>query len=100
MYFLTQTQYMYMYSETCKIRKPLEGAKSFLYSEVSSFQGAIRTVNSTFRPEVTLSHRMSSFRRVTNHLFHCKNIIVAVKTKEKKLTFSWLCRQSHQHISS
>jgi hypothetical protein len=41
-------------------------------SEVSSFHRAICTENSILGPdEVSLFHRMSSFRRAAIHRFHC-----------------------------
>jgi hypothetical protein len=53
-----------LYSETCEIRTPSGRAKSVLNSEVSSFHSAICTENSFLGPdEVSLFHRMSSFRR-------------------------------------
>jgi hypothetical protein len=60
------------YSETCKIRTPLEQVKSVPNSEVSSFQGAICTENISLGPdEVSLFYRMSSFCRIAIHRFHC-----------------------------
>jgi hypothetical protein len=62
----------FLYSETCEIRTPLGRAKSVPNSEVSSFHRAICSENSSFGPdEVSLFHRMSSFRRVAIHRFHC-----------------------------
>jgi hypothetical protein len=47
-------------------------AKSVPNSEVSSFHRAISTENRGLGPdEVSLFHRMSSFRRVAIHRFHC-----------------------------
>jgi hypothetical protein len=63
---------VYAYSETCEIRTPLGHAKSVPNWEVSSFQMVICTENSSLGPdEVSLFHRMSSFRRVAIHMFHC-----------------------------
>jgi hypothetical protein len=60
------------YSETCEIRTLLGPAKGVPNSEVSSFQRAISTENSILGPdEVSLFHRMSSFRRVAIPRFHC-----------------------------
>jgi hypothetical protein len=51
-----------------EIRHPWDEAKWVPYIEVSSFQGAIYTENSSLGPyEVSVIHRMSSFRRVTFH---------------------------------
>jgi hypothetical protein len=59
------------YSETCEIRTPLGQAKSVSNWEVSSFNRAICTENSSLGPdEVSLFPRMSSFRRVAIHRFH------------------------------
>jgi hypothetical protein len=61
-----------IYSETCEIGTPLGRANSVPNSEVSSFQGAICTEKSSLGPdEVSLFHRVSSFRRVAIHRFHC-----------------------------
>jgi hypothetical protein len=61
-----------LYSETCEIRTPLGRAKSAPNSEVSSFHRAMCTENSSLgQDEVSLFHRMSSFRRVAIHRFHC-----------------------------
>jgi hypothetical protein len=63
---------IYNYSETCEIRTPLGLAKSVPNLEVSSFHRAISTKNSSSGPdEVSLFHRMSSFRRAAIHRFHC-----------------------------
>jgi hypothetical protein len=60
------------YSKTCEIRTPLGRAKSVPNWEVSSFHRAVSTENSSLGPgEVSLFHRMSSFRRVAIHRFHC-----------------------------
>jgi hypothetical protein len=61
-----------VYSETCEIRSPLGQVKRVPYSKVSSFQDAICTENSSLGPdEVSLFHKMSSFRRVAIHRFYC-----------------------------
>jgi hypothetical protein len=63
---------MYMYSKTCEIRTPLGRARSVPYAEVCSFHSAICTENSSLAlDEESLFHRMSSFRRVATHRFHC-----------------------------
>jgi hypothetical protein len=64
-----RTLYIWMYSETCEIRTPLGRAISIPNSEVSSFHRAICTENSSLGPDE--GHRMSSFRRVVIHRFHC-----------------------------
>jgi hypothetical protein len=61
-----------MYSETSEIRTPLGQAESVPYSEVSSFQGAMSTENSSLGPdEVSMIDRMSLFCRAAIHRFHC-----------------------------
>jgi hypothetical protein len=71
----------YMYSETCEIRTPLGQVKSVPYSEVSSFQRAIFTEDSWGPDEVSLFHRMSSFRRVAFHRFHCISFTLILSGK-------------------
>jgi hypothetical protein len=45
---------------------------------VSSFHRAIFTENNSLGPdEVSLFHRMSSFRRVAIHMFHCNCILIS-----------------------
>lgn len=53
-----------LYSETCEIRHLWK-------KNVSKFQAAIWTENSSLRPDEKLFQRMSSFCRVTIHRFHC-----------------------------
>jgi hypothetical protein len=58
-----------VYNETCE-----GGTKSVPNSEVS-FHRAICTENSNLREdEVSLFHRMSSFRRVVIRRFHCNMV--------------------------
>jgi hypothetical protein len=59
------------------MRTPLGQAKRVLYSEVSSFKGAICTENGSLGPdEVFIFHIMSSFRRVAIHRFDYNDIEV------------------------
>jgi hypothetical protein len=54
------------YFSFCEIRTPLGRAKSALNFEVSSFQDAIGTENSSFRPD-----KESLFHKVAIRRFHC-----------------------------
>jgi hypothetical protein len=74
----------YIYSETCEMRTPLGPAKKKkTNSKVSSFQKAVSTENSFLGiEEVSLFHRMSSFRRVAIHRFHCTCIQEKQKFQE------------------
>jgi hypothetical protein len=59
----------YNSSETCEKMTPFKSVPS---SEVFTFQGAICTENSSLgSDEVSLFYRMSSFRKVAIHRFHC-----------------------------
>jgi hypothetical protein len=79
------------YSKTCEIRTPLGRAKSVPNSEVSSFQGAICTVKSSLGPdEVSLFHRMSSFRRVSIHRFHCMRSFICLWPS---YSLAWSCKE-------
>jgi hypothetical protein len=54
------------------VNKNTLGTSQKCPSEVSPFQGAICTENSSLEPDkLSLFHRMSSFRRVAIHKFHC-----------------------------
>jgi hypothetical protein len=64
------------YSETCEIRTSLGRAINVPNSEVSSFHRAICTENSSLGPdEVSLFHRMFSFRRVAIHRFYSISLL-------------------------
>jgi hypothetical protein len=70
-YFI-QSSAVWYYSETCEIRTPLGPAKSVPIQRCPLFHRAICTENTSLGPdETSLFHRMSSFRRVAIHRFHC-----------------------------
>jgi hypothetical protein len=72
-YYVLSTVIGNMYSETCEIRTSLGRDQNVPNSNVSSFQSAICTENSSLGPDgVSLFHRMSSCHRVDIHRFCCQ----------------------------
>jgi hypothetical protein len=80
------------YSETCEIRTPFGQAVSVPNSDVSSFHRAFCTENSILGPDqVSLFHRMSSFRRVAIHRFHCTSLSTTLHILSPSLTQTHFC---------